>query len=181
MNDEIISLLKETGCFRVWIGAESGSQRIIDAMDRRVDVAQVREMIIKSRQAGLQAGTFIMVGYPGETEADIRETLEHLKISEPDHYTITVTYPIRGTPLFEETMPMFTVEPEWDEGTDRDIDFRRTYSRKYYQYAIRWITNAMNAHRLRKKPDAIALRTWYFLKSMAARGAMAIERTSRSS
>lgn len=181
MNEEVISLLKETGCFRVWIGAESGSQRIIDAMDRRVDVAQVREMIIKSRKAGLQAGTFIMVGYPGETEADIRETLEHLKISEPDQYTITVTYPIRGTPLFEETMPMFTAEPAWEEGTDRDIDFRRTYSRKYYQYAIRWITNAMHAHKLRNRPDAIAFRIWYSIKSIAARGCMAFERKVRHS
>src|SRR5687767_1402835 len=75
MNHNIITLLKSSGCFRVWIGAESGSQRIIDAMDRRVEVGQVAEMISKTREAGMQAGTFIMVGYPGETESDIDETL----------------------------------------------------------------------------------------------------------
>jgi tRNA A37 methylthiotransferase MiaB len=75
LNEEVLSVLKECGCFRVWIGAESGSQRIIDAMDRRVDVGQVRAMIQAARQTGIEAGTFIMLGYPGETEADHEEML----------------------------------------------------------------------------------------------------------
>jgi len=141
MNDEVIKLLKESGCYRVWIGAESGSQKIIDAMDRRVEVKQVREMIHKTRAAGMQAGTFIMVGYPGETEADLIETLQHLKHSNPDQYTITVAYPIKGTPLYTETASSFLDAPEWDKGTDRQIDFKRTYSRSYYDYAIRWMAN----------------------------------------
>ena len=71
MSEEVIALLKQSGCFRVWIGAESGSQRVIDLMDRRVEVSKVREMIQLSRAGGLETGTFIMLGYPGETEADI--------------------------------------------------------------------------------------------------------------
>jgi radical SAM superfamily enzyme YgiQ (UPF0313 family) len=143
MNEEVIQLLKASGCYRVWIGAESGSQKIIDAMDRRVDVNQVREMIIKSRAAGLEAGTFIMVGYPGETEEDLVETLHHLKTSNPDFYTITTAYPIKGTPLYEEVEANFTTELNWEESTDRMIDFKRTYPRKFYDYAIRWIYNEM--------------------------------------
>ena len=81
LNAEVIRMLKECGCFRVWIGAESGSQRIIDAMDRRVDVQQVGEMIRLAGAAGIQTGTFIMLGYPGETEHDIRDTVRHLKAS----------------------------------------------------------------------------------------------------
>ena len=82
--------------FPAWIGAESGSQKVIDLMDRRVEVEQVRNMIQLARQHGLEAGTFIMLGYPGETEADIEETIRHLQLSHPDHYTITVAYPIKG-------------------------------------------------------------------------------------
>src|SRR5690606_15878093 len=67
LNIEVLQTLKKAGCFRVWIGAESGSQKIIDAMDRRVDVQQVREMIQEAQKLGIQAGTFIMLGYPGET------------------------------------------------------------------------------------------------------------------
>ncbi|MEM9023465.1 MAG: radical SAM protein, partial [Bacteroidota bacterium] len=147
MNEEVIQLLKETGCFRVWIGAESGSQKIIDLMDRRVDVNQVRDMIRKSRDYGIEAGTFIMLGYPGETEADIEETIHHLKTSNPDIFTITVAYPIRGTELFEE---ITVLEPEplpWESTTDRDIDFVRTYPRKYYDFAVRRVVNEVNYHK----------------------------------
>jgi anaerobic magnesium-protoporphyrin IX monomethyl ester cyclase len=142
MNEEVIAMLRETGCFRVWIGAESGSQKVIDLMDRRVDVAQVREMIKLSRQYGIQAGTFIMLGYPGETEEDIEETIQHLKESDPDYFTITVAYPIKGTELYQEVE--MTTQPEWDKGSDREIDFKRAYSRRYYDYAVRRVVNEVN-------------------------------------
>jgi radical SAM superfamily enzyme YgiQ (UPF0313 family) len=147
MDDNVISLLKSSGCFRVWIGAESGSQRIIDKMDRRVDVNQVREMIRRTRKGGIQAGTFIMVGYPGETEADIIETARHLKSSCPDHFTITVTYPITGTGLYQEAEPEFFPILPWEKRTDRDIDFKREYPRRYYDYAIRYLISELDAHK----------------------------------
>lgn len=149
LNDEVIATLKACGCFRVWIGAESGSQRIIDAMDRRVDVGQVRAMIRSAREAGIQAGTFIMLGYPGETEADIRETVQHLKASDPDMFTITVAYPIKGTGLYEEVQANSFAALPWPERTDRDIDFPRTYPRRYYDYAVRWTVNAVHLHKER--------------------------------
>jgi anaerobic magnesium-protoporphyrin IX monomethyl ester cyclase len=141
MNEEVIDLLVQSGCFRVWIGAESGSQDVIDAMDRRVDVNQVREMIKAARRKGLEAGTFIMLGYPGETQKDIRETIRHLNDSNPDYYTITVAYPIKGTSLYAETEKLFFEQKEWKSATDRDIDFKRTYSRRYYDFALRWVYN----------------------------------------
>ena len=144
MNAEVIRLLKAAGCFRIWIGAESGSQRIIDAMDRRVSVEQVREMIIATRRAGIEAGTFIMLGYPGETIADIRETLHHLKTSNPDHFTITVAYPIKGTTLYEEVADRQTRELDWRTGTDRDRDFERTYQKRFYKYAAVKVVSEVN-------------------------------------
>ena len=72
MNEEVIRNLKASGCFRVWIGAESGSQKVIDLMGSAGgDVGQVREMIHLAKEHGIQTGTFIMVGYPGETKQDI--------------------------------------------------------------------------------------------------------------
>lgn len=145
MSAEVIDELKASGCFRVWIGAESGSQKIIDAMDRRVDVMQVRSMIRDAQAKGIQAGTFIMVGYPGETQADIEETVTHLKESNPDLFTITVAYPIKGTPLYTEVENQFIEDLPWETSTDRDIDFKRTYSRKYYNYAVSYVVNEVNA------------------------------------
>ena len=147
LNDEVLQMLRACGCFRVWIGAESGSQRIIDAMDRRVDVHQVRAMIQSARKHGIQAGTFIMLGYPGETEADIRETVRHLKDSNPDLFTITVAYPIKGTGLYEEVQANAFSTLPWAERTDRDLDFKRTYPRRYYDYAVRWTVNSVYLHK----------------------------------
>ena len=152
MSEEVIRQLKASGCFRVWIGAESGSQKVIDLMDRRVEVMQVREMIQLSRRHGLQAGTFIMVGYPGETKEDIYETLEHLKLSDPDHFTITVAYPIKGTPLYEEVEERFLTSLPWESSTDRDIDFKRTYHRSFYDHAIAMIHNEVLFHKALKRP-----------------------------
>ena len=144
MNEEVIKMLKETGCFRVWIGAESGSQKVIDLMDRRVDVNQVRDMIKLTKKYGIEAGTFIMLGYPGETETDIEETIVHLKDSNPDHFTITIAYPIRGTELYQEVEAHQTTTLDWATSTDRHIDFKREYSRRYYDYAVRRVINEVN-------------------------------------
>jgi len=179
MDEAVIHLLKESGCFRVWIGAESGSQKIIDDMDRRVKVEQVREMIQASRKHGLQAGTFIMVGYPGETQSDLEETMEHLKAANPDVYTITIAYPIKGTPLYAEVENRFIEQLPWEASTDRMIDFKRNFSRKYYDYAIRWIYNEMAIHQSGKiNPGSIKKIAVHKFKSLASRGLMAWERAT---
>ncbi len=147
LNDEILQLLKEAGCYRIWIGAESGSQKIIDAMDRRVDVDVVKSAIQKTNALGMETGTFIMIGYPGENEADINKTISYLKAANPTHFTITVAYPIKGTSLYNEIEDKITIQPHWETSTDRDIDFKRTYSRRFYDLAVRRIVNEVNFHK----------------------------------
>jgi len=173
MDEASVKLLKDSGCFRVWIGAESGSQKIIDAMDRRVEVEQVRSMIRLVKSFGMEAGTFIMLGYPGEDEHDIIDTLRHLKNANPNQYTITVAYPIKGTPLYAEVEDRFVAKLPWDSSTDRDIDFRRKYNRRYYDHAINWIYYEMQYHKQDKKILSIKLK----LKAWLARGKMWRERT----
>lgn len=159
LNDEILRLLKEAGCFRIWIGAESGSQKIIDAMDRRVDVNHVKKMIQTTNSMGIETGTFIMVGYPGETDTDITQTIHYLKEANPTHYTITVAYPIKGTSLYNEVENDITSQPDWQTSTDRQIDFRRTYSRKYYDFAVSKVVNEVELHKeyLKKNRNAVRM------------------------
>ena len=144
LNDEVLQLLKEAGCYRIWIGAESGSQKIIDAMDRRVDVNVVKKAIQDTNALGIETGTFIMVGYPGEDEEDIKETITYLKAANPTHFTITIAYPIKGTSLYNEVENKITEQPHWETSTDREIDFKRTYNRKYYDFAVKRIVNEVN-------------------------------------
>lgn len=173
LTEEVIQVLKDAGCFRVWIGAESGSQRIIDAMDRRVEVGQVRAMIRAASRASIETGTFIMLGYPGETEADIRETVQHLKEANPDLFTITVAYPIKGTGLYETVKETITARLPWESSSDRDLDFQRTYSRRYYDYAVRWTVNAVHWHKAKLSGKALSWRGVKALgKMMVARAGM---------
>ncbi len=176
LNEEVILMLKETGCFRVWIGAESGSQKVIDLMDRRVDVNQVREMIQLTRKHGVEAGTFIMLGYPGETEEDIEETIRHLKASNPDYFTITVAYPIKGTELYQEIEAIQTTKLEWSTSTDRQVDFKRTYSRKYYDYAVKRVINEVNYFKARSKRTSIGAAVKLKAKSFIAKIGMQLYR-----
>lgn len=178
LNDEILQLLKEAGCFRIWIGAESGSQKIIDAMDRRVDVTVVKDAIIKTNSIGIETGTFIMLGYPGEDENDINQTINYLKKANPTYFTITIAYPIKGTSLYAEIEKDIIVQPDWETSTDRQIDFKRTYSRKYYDYAVRKVVNEVNFHKEvlkgknRNTLKALKLKT----KSILASGLMIVSK-----
>lgn len=157
LNEEVLLQLKKAGCFRIWIGAESGSQRIIDAMDRRVDVHTVRKMMRKTREFGIEAGTFIMVGYPGEEESDINETINHLVESNPDHFTITLSYPIRGTDLFNEVEDKITTTGNWEITPDRALDFERTHNLRFYNYAIRRVTNKVWLHKAKQETSVLSV------------------------
>lgn len=144
LNDEILHKLKDMGCFRIWIGAESGSQRIIDRMDRRVDLQEVQDMMRRTQALGMEAGTFLMVGYPGETHDDIRQSLDHLRKARPSLLTITRAYPIKGTGLYAEVES--TLEfPDWQRSTDRDLKIPVAYNDAYYKAAIRYLVNGWKA------------------------------------
>lgn len=164
LNLEILQLLKQAGCIRIWIGAESGSQKIIDKMDRRVDINQVKEAIIQTNNLGIETGTFIMLGYPDETLEDINKTIKYLKEANPKHYTITIAYPIKGTSLYTEIEKQITHKPNWENATDRQIDFKRTYSRKFYDYAVKRVVNEVEAH----KSNTIIKKTKHKIKSIGA-------------
>ena len=140
MNEQVVALLARTGCVRVWIGAESGSQRILDAMKRQVKVEQVTAMIRAAADAGIQTGTFLMLGYPGETEDDIVATERYLRAARPDHFTVTLAYPIKGT-VFHDQVAAQATSPAFDQGSDRDRRFPRTYSDAYYRHAVRLLNH----------------------------------------
>lgn len=168
LNEEVLALLQKSGCFRVWIGAESGSQKIIDAMDRRVDVEQVRDMIRLAKKYQIETGTFIMLGYPGEDEKDIEETIHHLKSSNPDYFTITVAYPIKGTELYTQVEPDFTTNLDWTNSSDREIKFKRTYPERYYKFAVSHVVNEVNYFK--------HAQIKYKIKSMVAKSGMWVTR-----
>jgi radical SAM superfamily enzyme YgiQ (UPF0313 family) len=138
------------GCFRLWIGSESGSQPILDAMQRRTDAARVRDMVRLLQKHGIQAGLFIMLGYEGETVADLEATAEHLKAANPDLFLTTVAYPIKGTPYYDQVAGRVIQLKAWDQGSDRDLTVAGRHSRRFYSYANRWLVGQVAWKRERR-------------------------------
>jgi anaerobic magnesium-protoporphyrin IX monomethyl ester cyclase len=134
-NPVMAETLARLGCFRVWIGSESGSQRILDSMQRGVKVEQVRDAVALSKKNGIQAGMFLMWGYDGEEISDIEATVDHVKTCRPDVFFTTVSYPIKGTPYFEKVASKLVSLGAWKDRTDRDIMVKGRHSRRFYQYA----------------------------------------------
>lgn len=169
LTDEVLQQLKEMGCFRIWIGAESGSQKIIDKMDRRVSLEEVKERILRTQEFGMEAGTFIMVGYPGETIEDIRLTKEYLVACRPNLLTITKAYPIKGTSLYQEVKNEMTKPADWTKSTDRDIRIKLPYSDRFYRYSIRYLMNGWKAERTNSLVPKIKSKLSYLLMNFNAK------------
>jgi anaerobic magnesium-protoporphyrin IX monomethyl ester cyclase len=150
MTDEITDLLAELGCFRVWIGSESGSQRILDSMERGVTVEQVQRAVEMSRARGIQSGMFLMWGYEGEEIQDIEATIEHVKRTDPDVFFTTVAYPIKGTPYFERVSNQVVQIKPWSQTSDREFNIHGRHSRKFYEHVDRLLRNEVELSRLRR-------------------------------
>jgi len=148
MSDDVLATLAAMGCYRVWIGSESGSQRVLDAMQRGVTVEQVRWATKAAQRHGMQVGMFLMWGYDGETVDDIEATVEHVKAANPDVFFTTVSYPIKGTGYFDKVAPSVVLEKEWETASDRDFKVRGRHSRGYYRFADQWLKNEVAAFRL---------------------------------
>lgn len=154
LNEEIVDLMAELGCFRIWIGSESGSQRILDAMERGVRVEQVQKAVELSRSRGIKSGMFLMWGYEGEELQDIEETIEHVKRSDPDIFFTTVAYPIKGTPYYEQTAQRLVQLRPWAQSSDRELRVKGRHSRKFYECADRLLRDEVQLARLRAKNQA---------------------------
>lgn len=143
MREEVLATLAAMGCYRVWIGSESGSQRILDAMERGVTAEQVRWATKAAQRHGIQVGMFLMWGYEGETVEDIEATVEHVREAHPDVFFTTVAYPIKDTAYFGEVADRIVSPLPWEEATDRHYRIRGRHSRAYYRQADRWLRGAV--------------------------------------
>jgi anaerobic magnesium-protoporphyrin IX monomethyl ester cyclase len=115
-----------------------------------------------------------MVGYPEETIEDIDKTIQYLKEAKPTEYTITIAYPIKGTSLYKEIENKINQQPNWETSTDREIDFERTYSRKFYKYAVSKVVNEVGFSQLDNKFNFTGFKMK--VKSILASGLMKISK-----
>jgi radical SAM superfamily enzyme YgiQ (UPF0313 family) len=159
LNSEMLDLLAELGCFRIWIGSESGSQRILDAMERGVKVEQVQEAVRMTRERGMQSGMFLMWGYEGEEMDDIEATVRHVRTSNPDVFLTTVSYPIKGTPYYKRVVDRLVQLDPWGKSSDREFRIKGRHSRQFYAHADKLLRSEVELARMLQTAtlsDAIA-------------------------
>jgi radical SAM superfamily enzyme YgiQ (UPF0313 family) len=147
LSPSVVETLARLGCFRLWIGSESGSQRILDAMERGVTVQQVQAAVALCRDYGIQTGMFLMWGYEGEELEDIEATVQHVRQTNPDIFFTTVAYPIRGTPYFSEVAQKVESLKPWNISSDREVRIVGRHSRRFYGFADRLLRSEVELGR----------------------------------
>jgi anaerobic magnesium-protoporphyrin IX monomethyl ester cyclase len=125
--------LRQAGCRTAWIGAESGSQRVLDAMEKGTRVGQIADATHMLRQAGIEIGFFLQFGYPGETLEDIERTVRMVRDCRPDDIGVSVSYPLPGTPFHERVRAQLGAKQNWVDSSDLAMMYRATYRPEFYR------------------------------------------------
>jgi anaerobic magnesium-protoporphyrin IX monomethyl ester cyclase len=152
LSPEMMDILAELGCFRMWIGSESGSQRILDAMDRGVKIEQVHKAVEMCRERGIQSGMFLMWGYEGEEMEDIEATIKHVSTSKPDIFFTTVSYPIKGTSYYNRIASRLIQISPWGQTSDRELMIQGRHSRTFYAHADKVLRDEVALARMIENP-----------------------------
>jgi anaerobic magnesium-protoporphyrin IX monomethyl ester cyclase len=133
MERRVTRALREAGCEEVWLGVESGSQRILDAMDKGTRIAQIREATRNLRAEGIKSGWFVQLGYPGESWEDILLTRDLIRDERPDEVGVSVAYPLPGTPFYERVKDQLGARRNWVDSDDLAMLFQGTYETSFYR------------------------------------------------
>lgn len=133
----VAAALRRAKCHTVWMGAESGSQKILDAMDKGTTVEQIYAARKFLGDAGIRVGYFIQYGYRGETRDDIELTLKMIRETIPDEIGISVSYPLPGTKFYENVKMELGAKQNWTDSDDLAMMYHGTYSTDYYRILYR--------------------------------------------
>jgi anaerobic magnesium-protoporphyrin IX monomethyl ester cyclase len=133
ISERMAAALRDAGCQEAWIGAESGSQRVLDAMNKGTSVAEIRVARARLKSAGIRVGFFLQLGYLGEQLTDILATRELLEAAVPDDIGVSVSYPLPGTKFYELVKAQLGSKTHWQESDDLEMMFHGTYTSDFYR------------------------------------------------
>jgi radical SAM superfamily enzyme YgiQ (UPF0313 family) len=133
MHEDTVFDLKAAGCVEVWMGVESGSQLVLDAMDKGIMVDQVADARKRLKTAGIRACFFLQFGYPGETWTDLQKTIALVRRLRPDDVGISFSYPLPGTAFYERVQTQLGPKRNWVDSDDLCIMFRAAYTTDFYR------------------------------------------------
>ncbi|HEY5901699.1 MAG TPA: radical SAM protein [Anaerolineales bacterium] len=128
-----VQALARAGAQTVWLGAESGSQKVLDAMDKGIRLEQIHEARRLLHASGIQAGFFLQFGYPGETLEDVQQTLRLVRDADPDDIGMSVSYPLPGTGFHEAVKQQLGARQNWRDSSDLAMLYRGPFSTRFYR------------------------------------------------
>lgn len=168
MSERMAGALKDAGCKEAWIGAESGSQRVLDAMNKGTTVNEIITARARLKAAGIRVGFFIQLGYLDEQLSDILATRALLEQAQPDDVGVSVSYPLPGTRFYEQVKAQLQGKTHWQDSADLAMMFEGTYTSEFYRAIRNLIHEQVSLQTLEKKnsPAKRALeRRWHDLLS----------------
>jgi anaerobic magnesium-protoporphyrin IX monomethyl ester cyclase len=133
VSERMAEALRNAGCREAWIGAESGSQRVLDAMNKGTTVNEIRVARDRLKSVGIRVGFFIQLGYMDEQLTDILATRELLEAARPDEIGVSVSYPLPGTKFYDLVKAQLGGKTRWQESDDLDMMFHGTYTSDFYR------------------------------------------------
>lgn len=139
LQENTIKDLARAGCHNIWMGAESGSQKVLDAMDKGTTVEQIYQATTLLKKHGIHPSFFIQFGYPGETKEDITKTIRMIKDLLPYEMGISVSYPLPGTGFYERVKAELKVKANWTDSDELLLMFRNSYPPGYYKKLHRYV------------------------------------------
>lgn len=133
MTPRATEALRRAGCEEVWLGVESGSQRILDAMEKGSRLDEIRAATRHLREHGIRSGWFLQLGFLGETWSDILLTRDLVRESRPDDVGVSVSYPLPGTRFFELVRAGLGPRTNWMDSDELAMLFQGTYVTDFYR------------------------------------------------
>ncbi|GGG85964.1 hypothetical protein GCM10011585_32330 [Edaphobacter dinghuensis] len=133
MDKQTVQHLKTAGCAEVWMGVESGSQAVLNAMDKGLKLSSVIAARNILKKAGVRACYFLQFGYPGETWAELQETIAFVRDTQPDDIGISFSYPLPGTTFYERVQAELGQKRNWTDSDDLCIMFTAAYKTDFYR------------------------------------------------
>ncbi len=138
LKEDNIEALVKSGLEEVWIGAESGSQRILDAMDKGTTIEQIYTATKLLKEKSVRIAFFIQFGYLTERKEDIHKTIAMIKELVPDNIGVSVSYPLPGTKFYEKVKDDLRAKANWSDSDDLAMMFEGTFNSKFYKKLHRY-------------------------------------------
>jgi anaerobic magnesium-protoporphyrin IX monomethyl ester cyclase len=151
LSADLARRMRRAGCVRIFFGIESGNERMLRVMNKKIDLKDVYPAVSAARGAGIQTGGFFIIGYPGETDSSLLDTLRFSSRLPLDYLSYSFPYPIIGTGLYTKVQKRIT-RPEWRKQRGAAGRHDLIFATNFTQTKLRFASNkGLAQHLLRKR------------------------------